>query len=70
MTSAHSPGQKCSDCDGVVPKIRGTFKGGYGGYIGFGVSELRGTILGVLTTRVIACWGLYWGPPLWGNYHI
>ena len=29
-----------------------------------------GTILGVPVLRIIVFWGLYWGPPILGNYHI
>ena len=29
-----------------------------------------GTILGVLIRRIIVFWGLYWGPPILGNYQI
>ena len=36
----------------------------------WGVPKIRGTILGVLTTRIIIYWGQYWGPPILGNYHI
>ena len=28
------------------------------------------TFLGVPRIRIIVCWGLYWGPPILGNYHI
>ena len=35
-----------------------------------GVSQIRATILGVPKIRIIVFWGLYWGPPLLGNYHI
>ena len=26
--------------------------------------------LGVPIIRIIICWGLYWGPPILGNYHM
>ena len=29
-----------------------------------------GTFLGVPIIRTIVFWGLYWGPPILGNYHI
>ena len=29
-----------------------------------------GTFLGVPIIRTIIFWGLYWGPPVLGNYHI
>ena len=29
-----------------------------------------GTFLGVPIIRTIVFWGLYWGPPFLGNYHI
>ena len=32
--------------------------------------KIRGTFLGVPIIRTIAFWGLYWGPPTLGNYHI
>ena len=32
--------------------------------------KIRGTILGVPILRIIVYWGLYWGPPILGNYHI
>ena len=35
-----------------------------------GVPKIRGTILGVLIIRIIVFWGLYWGPLIWGNYHM
>ena len=38
------------------------------GYLG--VPKIRGTILGVPMIRTIVFWSLYWGPPIWGNYHI
>ena len=34
-----------------------------------GVSQIRGTIFGVPIVRIILFWGLYWGPPILGNYH-
>ena len=34
------------------------------------VPKIRGTILGVPITRIIVFWGLYWGPPILGNYHM
>ena len=32
--------------------------------------KIRGTFLGVPMTRVFVYWDLYWGPPIYGNYHI
>ena len=32
--------------------------------------RIMGTILGVPITRTIAFWGLYWGPPILGNYPV
>ena len=29
-----------------------------------------GTFLGVPIIRIIVYWGLYWDPPILGNYHI
>ena len=44
-------------------------------YLGFRVyglefPKIRGTILGVPVIRTIVYWGLYWGPPILGNYNI
>ena len=40
--------------------------------IGFiwGFPKIRCTFLGVPVIRTIVFWGLYWGPPILGNYHI
>ena len=35
-----------------------------------GVPEIIGTILGVHIMRTIILWGLYWGPPILGDYQI
>ena len=35
-----------------------------------GFPKIRGTILGVPIIRTIVFWGLYWGPPIKGNYHV
>ena len=35
----------------------------------WGFPNKRGTFLGVPITRTIIFWGLYWGPPILGNYH-
>ena len=32
--------------------------------------KLGGTILGVPLIRTMVFWGLYWGPPNLGNYHM
>ena len=32
--------------------------------------KIWGTILGVPIIRFIVFWGLYWGPPILGNYHM
>ena len=32
--------------------------------------KIRDTLLGVPIIRLIVFWGLYWGPPIQGNYHI
>ena len=37
-------------------------------HIGF--PKIRGTLLGVPIIRIKVFWGLYWGPPIYGNYHI
>ena len=36
----------------------------------WGFPKFRGTFLGVPIIRIIVYWGLYWGPPIWGTYHI
>ena len=35
-----------------------------------GFPQIRGTFSGVPIMRVAVYWGLYWGPPVLGNYHI
>ena len=35
-----------------------------------GFPKIRGTILGVHIIRTIVFWGLYWGPPILGKYHV
>ena len=35
-----------------------------------GFPKIMGTFLGVPIIRTIVFWGLYWGPPILGNYHI
>ena len=35
-----------------------------------GFPKIRGTLSGVLIIRIIVFWGLYWGPPIIGNYQI
>ena len=32
--------------------------------------QIRGTSLGVPIIRTIVFWGLHWGPPILGNYHV
>ena len=32
--------------------------------------KIRGTILGAPIIRARIFWGLYWGPLIWGNYHV
>ena len=34
------------------------------------VPKIRGTILGIPLIRTIVFWGLNWGTPILGNYHI
>ena len=36
----------------------------------WGFPKIRGTFLGVPIIRTIVYWGLYWGPPILGNYHM
>ena len=36
----------------------------------WGFPKIRGTLLGVPTIRTIVFLGLYWGPPILGNYHM
>ena len=40
----------------------------FGGSWGF--PNIRGTIFGGLILRIVVYWGLYWGPPTWGKYHV
>ena len=35
-----------------------------------GVSQNYGYLFGVPIIRIIVFWGLYWGPPILGNYQI
>ena len=42
----------------------------YRGLQGLGFPKIRGTFLGVPIIRTVVFWGLYWGPPILGNYHI
>ena len=34
------------------------------------IPKIRNTFLKVSIIRAIAIWGLYWGPPILGNYQI
>ena len=36
----------------------------------WGFPKMRGTILNVLIIKTVIYWGLYWDPPILGNYHI
>ena len=36
----------------------------------WGFPKISGTILGVPIIRIIVCWGLFWGPPILGNYQM
>ena len=36
----------------------------------WGFPKTAGTFLGVPISRILVFWGLYWGPPVLGNYHI
>ena len=36
----------------------------------WGFPKIRGIILGAPIIRSIVFWVLYWGPPIWGNYHL
>ena len=36
----------------------------------WGFHKIGGTLLGVPILRIIIFWGLYWGPPILGNYHM
>ena len=42
----------------------------YRGLYGLGSPTIRGTFLGVPILRTLVFWGLYWGPPIWGNYPV
>ena len=35
-----------------------------------GIPKIRDTFLGFPIYRTIVFWGLYWGPPIFGNYHL
>ena len=36
----------------------------------WGFPNIRGTFLGVPIIRTTVYWGLHWGPPILGNYHL
>ena len=55
-------------CPGIVGFVRNGLSLLLGETRGF--PKTRGTFLGVTITRIIACWVLYWGPPIHGNYHV
>ena len=38
--------------------------------IKWGFPKIMGTFLGVPIIRIIVYWGLYWGPPILGNYQM
>ena len=40
----------------------------YRGLQGLEFPKIRGTFLGVPIIRIVVYWGLYWGPPILGNY--
>ena len=44
--------------------------GFYRGLSGLGFPNIRGTILRVPIIRTIVYLGVYWGPPILGNYHV
>ena len=31
---------------------------------------MRGAIVGVPIVKIVVFWGLYWGPLIYGNYHV
>ena len=35
-----------------------------------GFPKIKATFLGIPIIRILVFWGLYWGPPILGNYHI
>ena len=35
-----------------------------------GFPKIRGTLFGAPIMRITVFWGLYWGPPILGNYHL
>ena len=39
------------------------------GFRVWGFAKLRGTVFGIPIIRIIVDWGLYWGPPILGNYN-
>ena len=36
----------------------------------WGFPKIMGTIIRVPIIRIIIFWGLHWGPPILGNYHM
>ena len=36
----------------------------------WGFPKIRGTFIGVPIIRTVVFWGLFWGPPILGKYHI
>ena len=35
-----------------------------------GSPKFRGALLGVRIKRIFSVWGLHWGSPIYGNYHV
>ena len=35
-----------------------------------GIAKIMDIFLGVPAMRIVVTWGLYWGSPILGNYHI
>ena len=35
-----------------------------------GFPKIRDTFLGIPIIRTVVFWGLYWGSPIYGNYHV
>ena len=63
MPSFMGAGIQCRIEDAQV--LQAAIRMSHGGFPKLGV-----TFLGVPIIRTIVFWGLYWGPPFLGNYHM
>ena len=55
------------ECSGLAGLRRGSI---ILGHMIWGFPKNGGTFLGIPIIRIIAFWGLYWGPLILGNYHV